>query len=310
MMSKKRITNKIAKNRITFEYLLMVLPGFLLTLIFAYIPMVGILVAFKNIDYSKGILFSPWCGMANFKLLFASPDLKIILRNTIGYNLSFVVLNAVIPLTLSIALSQLRNKRTSKVYQTIIMLPHFISYIIVTYIVYAFLSYKLGTVNNLLQRFGVEPTDWYSNVKVWPYIILFLGVWKVTGYNSVVYLAAITGIDDTLYEAAAIDGAKKYQQIWYVTLPQLANVVIIMVILNLGAILNSDIGLFLNVPMEKGQLFPVTNVISTYTYRALRINGDVGMSSAAGFFQSVVGFIIVLITNSCVKKIDSEKALF
>lgn len=306
---------KVKKNLksgkgINLEYLIMALPGFLLTLVFAYIPMFGIVVAFKDIDYAQGILFSPWCGLSNFKLLFASPDLKIILRNTLGYNLAFVFLNAAIPLALSIALSQLRNKRTSKVYQTIIMLPHFISYIVITYIVYAFLSFKYGVLNHLYELLGCAPIDWYANVKIWPYIILFLGVWKSVGYNSVVYLAAIAGIDNSLYEAAAIDGAKKLQQIRYITVPQLANVVIIMVILNLGSILNSDIGLFLNVPMEKGQLFPVTNVISTYTYRALRINGDIGISSATGFLQSVVGFIIVLITNGIVKKIDPEKSLF
>ena len=297
-------------NKSNLEYLLMVLPGFLLILIFAYIPMVGIVLAFKNIDYAKGILFSDWCGLDNLKMLFASPDFKIILRNTLGYNLAFVFLNAAVPLALSIALSQLRNKKTSKVYQTIIMLPHFISYIVITYIVYAFLSYKYGLLNNIYEFIGRDKIDWYANVKIWPYIILFLGVWKSAGYNSVVYLAAISGIDDTLYEAAAIDGAKKMQQIWYITFPQLSNVVIIMVILNLGSILNSDIGLFLNVTMEKGQLFPVTNVIATYTYRALRVNGDIGVSSAIGFFQSVVGFLIIMLTNGIVKKIDPEKSLF
>ena len=304
---------KIGIRRImelNWEFLLMALPGALLTFVFAYLPMFGLVIAFKSIDYSKGILRSPWVGFENFKFLFSSPDTFIILRNTIGYNLVFIVLGVVIPVTLSILLSRLRNKIASKIYQTIMILPHFISWVVVSYIVYAFLNYRLGLVNGILTRIGVEPKDWYTMISAWPFIIILLNTWKTFGYNSVVYLATIAGIDQTLYEAAAIDGANKRQQTWYITLPELANVVIIMTILAIGQILSANFDLFYAVPMQKGALFPVTNVISTFVYRALKINGDVGMSSAAGFLQSVVGFLLVILTNSVVRRIDESKAMF
>lgn len=295
---------------INAAFLLMVFPGFLLTFIFQYMPMGGLIIAFKNIDYAKGIFGSDWVGLKNFKFLFDSPDLPIILRNTIGYNLVTIILGAIIPTVFSIGFSLLRNKRGGKVYQTLIMLPYFISWIIVTYIVYSFLSYKTGLVNHLLAAIGKEPVDWYGAVKMWPYLIVFLGLWKSVGYSTVVYIATISGIDSSLYEAASIDGANKWHQIWYVTLPELSAVIIIMLILAIGKLLNADFSLFYNVPMESGALLPVTNVISTYVYRALMLNADIGMSSAAGFFQSVVGFILVMLANRVVKMIDEEKSMF
>ena len=291
-------------------FLLMVLPGFLLTFVFHYMPMGGLVIAFKNIDYAKGIFGSDWVGLKNFKFLFESPDLPLILRNTIGYNIIIITLGAVFPTIFSIGFSLLRNKHGGKVYQTLIMLPYFISWIIVTYIVYSFLSYSNGLVNHLLMSMGKEPVNWYSQIKLWPGLLIFLALWKSVGYSTVVYIATISGIDSSLYEAAAIDGANKWHQIWYVTLPELSSVIIIMLILAVGKILNADFSLFYNVPMESGALMPVTNVISTYVYRALMLNADIGMSSAAGFFQSVVGFILVMLTNRIVKLIDEEKSLF
>ena len=300
-----------AAIRRNWQFLLMVVPGTLLAVVFSYLPMFGIVVAFKKIDYAKGIFGSPWVGMKNFNFLFGYPDLKIILRNTLGYNIMFIILGAVIPVTLAMLLSQLRNKRMSKVYQTVMMLPNFMSWVVVSYIVFAFLSFRLGIVNTMLLK-GLDkaPVDWYSETKLWPFLIIFLNVWKSFGYNTVVYLAAIAGIDGTLYEAAAIDGATRRQQMRYITLPELSNIVIIMMILGIGRIMTSDFGLFYNVPMEKGALFPVTNVISTFVYRSLKVNGDIGMSSAAGFFQSVIGFVLVVLTNGIVKRIDESKSLF
>ena len=291
-------------------FLLMVLPGALLTFVFCYMPMGGLIIAFKSIDYAKGFLMSPWVGLNNFKFLFQSPEFPIIIRNTLAYNAVVIILGAIFPIIFSIGFSQLRNKRMGKVYQTLIMLPYFISWIIVTYIVYAFLSYNTGMLNHILQRFGMEPIKWYSRVKMWPGLIVFLALWKSVGYTTVVDIATISGIDSSLYEAASIDGASRRQQIWYITLPELSSVVIIMLILAIGKILNADFSLFYNVPMESGALLPVTNVISTYVYRALMINADIGMSSAAGFFQSVVGFVLVMSANWIVKKIDSDKAMF
>ena len=289
----------------------MVLPATLLTIIFAYLPMFGIVIAFKSIDYAQGILKSPWVGFANFKFLFGSPDVWIILRNTLGYNITFIITGPIVAVAVAIMLSQITNKRASKVYQTIMMLPYFLSYVIVSYIVYAFLSYRLGLVNNSWLAFlGLEKVDWYTKTAWWPFILLFVGTWKAFGYSAVVYLAAIAGIDTSLYEAAAIDGATKRQQTWYIVLPELGNIIIIMTLLSIGKILSSDFGLFYNVPMEKGQLFPVTNVINTFVYRALKINGDIGMSSAAGFIQSVVGFIMVILANAAVKRYDDSMAMF
>lgn len=292
------------------SYLLMTLPGALLLFIFCYMPIAGIVIAFKDINYAKGIFGSDWVGLKNFEFLFKSPDLYVILRNTLGYNFVNLILGMILPTGLAICLSQLRNKRGSKVYQTIIMLPHFISWIIVTYIVAAFLDYNNGMVNHILMSMGLEKADWYSNTKFWPFFLIFINQWKGIGYSSVVYLATIAGIDTSLYEAASIDGANRRQQIWHITIPELSSVVIIMTIMNIGKILNADFSLFYNVPRESGALLPVTNVISTYVYRALMLNGDIGMSSAAGFFQSVVGFILVMTTNAIVNKIDSEKAMF
>lgn len=310
-LRRKRFGSGFGKNLSTnMAFLLMALPGAVWLFVFCYMPMGGLVIAFKNIDYAKGILGSDWAGLKNFEFLFKSPDLLVILRNTLGYNIVIITVGAIIPTIFSVGFSQLRNKRGGKVYQTLIMLPYFISWIVVTYIVYSFLSYRTGLVNHILQAFGKEPVDWYANVGMWPFLLIFLALWKSVGYTTVVYIATIAGIDTSLYEAASIDGANKWQQIWYVTLPELSSVIIIMLILAIGKILNADFSLFYNVPMESGALLPVTNVISTYVYRALMINADIGMSSAAGFFQSVVGFVLVIGTNMIVRKIDEEKSLF
>ena len=300
--------NVFKKN---WEFLLMVLPGTLFVLIFSYIPMFGILIAFKSIDYSKGIIMSPWVGLQNFKFLFDNPDAWVIIRNTVGYNLIFLVLGTICPVAVAIMMSRMTNKRTVKVYQTMMMLPHFISWVVVSYIVYAFLSYSYGLLNtSLLPALGMEPIDWYTHKQYWPFILVFLSTWKGLGYGAVVYIAAIAGIDTSLYEAAAIDGATKWQQTRYILIPELMSVIVIMLILNIGKMLNADFGLFYNVPMERGELFPVTNVISTFVYRALKINGDIGMSSAVGFLQSVVGFVLIMLSNGIVRAIDEEKSLF
>ena len=300
--------NVFKKN---WEFLLMVLPGTLFVLVFSYLPMIGILIAFKSIDYSKGILMSPWVGLQNFRFLFDNPDVWVIIRNTVGYNLIFLVLGTICPVAVAIMMSRMTNKRTVKVYQTMMMLPHFISWVVVSYIVYAFLSYSYGLLNtSLIPALGMEPINWYTEKQYWPFILVFLNTWKGLGYGAVVYIAAIAGIDTSLYEAAAIDGATRWQQTRYILIPELMSVIVIMLILNIGKMLNADFGLFYNVPMEHGELFPVTNVISTFVYRALKINGDIGMSSAVGFLQSVVGFVLIMLSNGIVRLIDEEKSLF
>lgn len=292
-------------------FLLMVLPGTILVILFAYLPMFGIVIAFKDIDYAKGILGSDWIGLKNFEFLFKNPDVYTVFRNTIGYNIVFIILGTLLSVASALLLSQLRNGRTAKFYQSVFMLPHFLSWITVTYVVYAFLSYRYGIINmKLMPMLGMEVADWYSNKALWPWLIIFLYIWKSIGYKSVVYIAAIAGIDQSLYEAAAIDGASRWQQAKYITIPEIMNVVVIMTILSIGSILSSDFSLFYNVPMENGNIFDVTNVISTFTYRALKVNGDMGMSAAVGLFQSVIGFILVVGTNAIVRRIDDSKALF
>lgn len=305
----KRKSN-IKSMQPNFAFLMMVLPGFILALLFNYLPLAGLSIAFKNIDYAKGILGSPWCGLKNFMFLFKSPDLPIILRNTLGYNIIGIILGVIVPVTLAIFFSQLRNKKFGKVYQTVMMLPYFVSWIIVTYIVYSFLSYNNGLINRILVALGKDPVSWYENKKFWPPFLILLALWKSMGYQTVVYIASIAGIDSSLYEAAAIDGANKRQQIIHIMLPELASIIIVLLIMAIGGVLNSSFELYYNVPMESGAILPVTNVISTYVYRALMLNADIGMSSAAGFFQSLVGFILIMVANGIVRKIDSEKAMF
>lgn len=306
---KKRKVN-IKSMQLNLSFLMMVLPGFALAFVFSYLPLAGLCIAFKDIDYAKGILGSPWCGLKNFMFLFKSPDLPIILRNTLGYNIIGIILGIVVPVTLAICFSQLRNKKFGKVYQTVMMLPYFVSWIIVTYIVYSFLAYNNGLLNHILAKLGKNPVSWYENKKFWPPFLILLSLWKGMGYQTVVYIASIAGIDSSLYEAAAIDGANKRQQIIHIMLPELASIIIVLLIMSIGGVLNASFELYYNVPMESGAILSVTNVISTYVYRALMVNADIGMSSAAGFFQSLVGFILIMVANGIVRKIDEEKSMF
>ncbi|MBE7015191.1 MAG: sugar ABC transporter permease [Ruminococcaceae bacterium] len=302
---------KLRKDLIdNWQYLLMILPGLICVICFCYLPMFGITIAFKSIDYAKGIWGSPWIGFENFKFLFKNPDVFIILRNTLGYNIVNIILGTFINVGIAVMFSQLANRRLGKIYQTVVMLPHFLSWIVIAYIVKAFLDYRLGSVNGVLSKLGIEAVDWYSKVEAWPFLLVFINQWKSFGYGSVVYVAAIAGIDSSLYEAAAIDGANKRQLTWYITIPELASIIIIMTILSIGNLLSANFSLYYNIPMDSGALYPVTNVISTFVFRALKINNDVGMSSAASFLQSVVGFVLVIGTNLIVRRVDSDKALF
>lgn len=292
---------------------IMTLPGFILTVLFCYLPMFGIIIAFKKMNFSAGILGSPWVGLSNFEFLFKSPDAWVITRNTILYNLVFIFGGLLVNVALAIGLSELRTRWLSKTYQTMILMPHFLSYVIVSYLVFAFCSVENGFLNKtILPIFGIEPVAWYTDPTPWPFILIFVNFWKTMGYGSVVYLAAIAGIDTQLYEAAKIDGANRWQQIRNITIPSLTPLMIILTIMNVGKIFNSDFGLFYQVPLNSGPLYPVTNVINTYVYNMLTSagSGSTGMASAASFYQSVVGFLLVVTTNFIVKKIDPEKALF
>ncbi|MGL4972971.1 MAG: ABC transporter permease [Culicoidibacterales bacterium] len=293
---------------------MLTIPATIWYVIFAYLPMIGVLLAFKRYRVNGGfftsLFTSEWVGFDNFKFLFSSSDAWLITRNTVLYNIVFIVLGIVIPILLAIGINELFNKRLAKFYQSMLFLPYFISWVVVSYFVYAFLSPESGWINSMIEQMGGNPVSWYSEVKYWPFIIIFMGVWKTLGYNIVVYLAAICGIDQTYYEAAMLDGATKWQQIRYITIPLLKPVIIILFILAVGRIFSADFGLFYQVTRDSGALYSVTNVIDTYVYRGLMTLGEVGMSSAAALYQSAVGFILIMITNAVIKKIDKDQALF
>lgn len=287
---------------------LLFLPGAIYLVINNYIPMGGIIVAFKQYNARAGILGSKWNGVANFQFLFNSPDAFTITRNTILYNLTFIIINMVVGIIFAIFICDVINEKLKKAYQSAILFPYLMSAVILGYIVYAFLSQSTGIVNNTL--LGGNGVDWYASPQYWPFILIFVNLWKGVGYGCLIYISTINGIDTSLYEAANLDGASKWQQIKYVTLPELRATVITLTLMNIGRIFFSDFGLFYQVPRNSGLLYSTTNVIDTYVYRGLMEQGNIGMSAAAGFYQSVVGFVVVLIANLVVRKISPDDALF
>lgn len=309
---KKNRTKTLKQN---LPLLLMALPGAAWLIIFFYIPVFGNVVAFKDFHLSpNGFLdslrTSPWVGWNNFKFLFSSSDAFIITRNTVLYNVTFIILNLLLAVTIAVILSELRSKRMIKIYQTSMLLPYFLSWIIISYFLYAFLSPEQGLFNAIITKGGGEAIDWYTTSKYWPYILIFMGVWKGIGYNSIIYFASIMGIDPTYYEAAEVDGANKWQQIRHVTIPQLVPLITILTILAVGNIFKADFGLFFQLPKNSGALYNVTAVLDTYVYNGLTSTGDLGMAAAAGLYQSVVGCILLVGTNLIVRRFDKGSALF
>ncbi len=290
---------------------IMMLPGLVYLIINNYLPLFGLSIAFKDVDYRKGIWNSDWIGFRNFEYLFKTSDAWMITRNTLLYNTVFIILGLIVSIGIAILLNEIRNKFFARFYQSVIILPYLISIIIVSYLVYAMFSVNTGMVNNtILPALGLDPISWYSEPKYWPFILTFVHVWKGAGYSCIVYLAAIIGIDPEYYEAAKLDGASKWVQIRKITLPMIMPVIMILTLLGIGRIFYSDFGLFYQVPMNSGALYSTTNVIDTYVFRGLMQLGDIGMSSAAGFYQSLVGFVLVLGSNYIVRKIDKDNALF
>lgn len=300
----------IKELRKKWALFVMALPGLLLLIAFNYLPMFGTILAFKSFNYSKGIIKSPWSGFKNFEYLFKTNAAFEITRNTILYNVTFILLGIVLSVAFAIMLSEITNRVSAKIYQTVFIMPHFLSWVVVSFVFFSLLSVDKGMINSILVKAGTEPISWYSEPKYWPFIIVLVHLWKAVGYSSVVYLAAIAGIPQEFYEAALIDGATKMQQIKNITIPFLKPIIIILFILSVGKIFYADFGLFYQVPRNSGQLYSVTNVIDTYVFNGLQNVGDVGMSAAAAFYQSIVGFILVLASNLIVRKIDKEYALF
>ncbi len=290
---------------------LMMIPGLAYLIINNYIPMAGLVIAFKQVNFRLGILASPWVGLSNFEYLFTSNEAFTITRNTILYNVVFIVLGTVMAVAVAILLNELRGKFSKKFYQTVILVPYLISMVVVSYLVNALLATETGFINqSILGALGVEPISWYSEPVYWPFILVIVNLWKNFGYQSIIFYATVVGLDTGLYEAAAIDGATRWQRIVHVTLPGLRSTIITLTLMSVGRIFYSDFGLFYQVPMNSGPLFDVTNTIDTYVYRGLMQSNNIGMSSAAGFYQSVVGCIVVLLANFTVRKISKEDALF
>ena len=311
---KKAEVKKEKKKNVLKEYwplYLMMLPALLYLLINNYIPMAGMVIAFKKLNFAKGIWASPWAGLKNFKFLFASKDAWIITRNTLLYNVAFILVNMVVGIAIAILITEVRNTKLKKVYQSAILLPFLMSMVILSYIVYALLSAENGLVNNsILPLFHIDPIQWYQKPKYWPAILIIANCWKGVGYGCLIYIASLIGIDPSFYEAARLDGASKWQEITKITLPSLVPTIITLLLLSIGRIFYSDFGLFYQVPMNSGVLFPTTNVIDTYVYRALIEQGNISMSSAAGVYQSLVGFCVVMLSNWIVRRVDKDQALF
>ena len=307
----KKKGSKAERIRRWLPLYLMMLPGALYLIVNNYLPMAGLVIAFKQVDFKKGIFASDWAGLKNFEFLFASDDAALITRNTLLYNLVFIVLNTVLGILLAIFICDVASKKLKKIYQSAILFPFLMSMVIVGYIVYAFFSMQSGIVNKtILPALGMDPIFWYNEPKYWPAILIFVNAWKGVGYGCLIYISSINGIDPTYYEAAELDGAGKLKQIWHNTLPCILPSVITLTLLNIGRIFYSDFGLFYQVPRNSGMLFSTTNVIDTYVYRGLMQQNNIGMSSAAGFYQSIVGFALVLISNLVVRRVSRENALF
>lgn len=290
---------------------ILAIPSLAYLIVNNYMPMAGLVLAFKKYSFGKGVIGSPWNGLDNFKFLFGSKWAGIMFRNTVLYNLVFLVLGTVFAIAVAIMLNEISSKRLKNLHKTIILIPHLISTVIIGYIVFAFLSESNGFVNNtLLPLFGAKPISWYTESKYWPVILVIVQLWRSFGFQSIVYYATIVGFDSSYYEAAIMDGASTWKQITKITLPLLKPTIIILTIMSLGRMLASDFGLFYQVPMDSGLLYSTTTTIDTFVYRALMKDGDVSRALAAGFLQSVLGFAVVMITNGVVRKVEKDSALF
>lgn len=289
---------------------LMALPGILMLLVFAYLPMVGLIIAFKDYRFADGILGSAWVGFDNFRFLFGTDTAWRITRNTLLMNSLFILSSTVVSLTIALLMNEVYTHWLSKYYQTMLFFPYFVSWVIVSYFVFGFLNGDTGLANQALNAVGLETVAWYRESAYWPLILTLAHLWNGAGFGSIVYLAGMLGIDTSYYEAAKIDGASKLQQIRYITLPLILPLIIILVLLAIGRIFNADFGLFFFVPRNNPMLYSTTDVIDTFVYRSLVQLGDISMAAAAGFYQSVVGFVLVVLANWLVRRVNPDNSLF
>lgn len=298
------------RRKKTIDLTIMALIPLLLLICFKYIPLVGLQLAFKDFNYNSGIFGSEWVGLKNFKFLFASVDAWRITKNTIFLNLMFILTTTVGGIVFAIILNEITSRTSIRFYQTCMFLPHILSASIVAYITFAFLNVDYGFINSMLVKFGKEKIMWYSDPKYWYAILIIVNLWKGLGYSIIIYYANVISIDESYYEAAAIDGASWLQSRIIITIPMMIPMIITMFIMNIGKVFYADFGLFYMVPKDTGTLYPATDVIDTYVYRALITNSDVGKSAATGFYQSLVGFVLVILTNALAKRYDKNTAIF
>lgn len=303
----KKLFKKLYKYRV---YLLMLAPAVIYTLLFAYYPMTGIVMAFKKYNYAGGIWGSPWNGLENFKFFFKSGQAGIVTRNTVLYNVMFILVGTATQIAVAVFLTEVRNKRFRKVSQSMMFLPYFISWVIVGVMAFNIFSSDFGFINRLLDSLGIEKFPFYTTPSAWPFILLFFNIWKGVGYGSVMYLAAIMGIDTSIYEAASIDGANVFQRIFKVTIPSIMPTVIILFLMSIGGIFKGNFDMFYNLVGNNGLLYNYTDVIDTLAFRALISSNDFGMSAAVGLFQSVLCFVTVLLANKLVSLYDKDYTLF
>lgn len=309
----KRKTKKANMQDRNIAWLVMISAPILLLILFKYIPMTGIIIAFKKYRFSDGIFGSEWVGLSNFSTFLRSRDLWVLLRNTIGYNVLFIISSLIASVFVALLLYELKSRTATKIYQTIIITPHFVSMIIVGYIAYAFLNPSSGIINSILLSVGLKPVEWYSETAVWPFILSLINIWKGVGMSSVIYYAALMGIDSSIFEAAEIDGANKIQKYRYVLIPCLVPTIVILLVLNVGSILGGDFGLFYYVTRDVGALRQATDIINTYTMRLFRgtdVNVNYSLSTAISFIQSLVGMGLVIVTNKISKTLDETLGLF
>ena len=293
----------------------MLIPGTVFLIIFAYLPMPGVLLAFKNYKLQGRNVFesffkSAWVGFNNFRFIFSTPDAGNMTFNTVGYNLVFIVLGLIASVAIAVGITEISNRRTAKVYQTLYFLPYFLSWVVVSYLAYALLNYEFGVLNNLFRSLGLPPVEWYMESKYWPFFFVLANLWKYAGNGSIIYMATIVGMDTALFESAAIDGANRFKQIWHITLPLLKPTMILLTILAMGRIFYADFGLFYLLTRGMGQLKTVSMVIDKYVYTSLSSgNVNLGMTAAVALYQSIVGFALVLLTNLIVSKISPDNTL-
>lgn len=301
---------KSRKIKKWIPFYIMAAPCIIYLFINNYMPIAGIQIAFRNYKPVKGIWGSTFVGFKNFEYLFKSSEAWIFTRNTLGYNLLWIVLNVLLGVTVAICLNEVKSKLSKKIYQTFILLPYLMSMVVASYLAYAFLSEPTGMINSVIEALGGEPIAWYREAKYWPVILTIVNAWKTVGFNSIVYLSTISGFDRAYYDAAEVDGASKWQQITKITVPMLLPTIIMLVTIAMGHIFNSDFGMFYQIPKNQGLLYSTTTTVDTFVFRSLLETGDIGMSSAASFLQSIISFITIMIFNGIVRKISRENAMF